>query len=135
MKRSKKLHHCKVFMFESHYINPGRFRSIGATTYFRVGINTYTSSKNAMKHHYSTFLRFGASDELYACKPTAKSYKLSEMENGNMAVFKRLVLNVRRGVSLANGIFYQVGGFFYIEFLHNIGAVMFDCPYTYKEEI
>ena len=39
------------------------------------------------------------------------------------------------GVALADGVFYQVGGLFNIQFSHNIGTVMFYSADAYKQEI
>jgi len=45
-----------------------------------------------------------------------------------------VALNGGRRVALADGIFYQVGGFFDVQLSHDIGTVMFYRTDAYKEQ-
>ena len=46
-----------------------------------------------------------------------------------------MILCGGRGVALADGVFYQVGGLFNVQLFHNIGAVMFHGADAYTQEI
>jgi hypothetical protein len=46
-----------------------------------------------------------------------------------------VALNGGRRVALADGIFYEVGGFFDVQLSHGIGTVMFYRAHAYKEQI
>ena len=46
-----------------------------------------------------------------------------------------MILCIGRGITLADGIFYQVGGLPDVQFLHNIGTVIFYGTDAYKQEV
>ena len=50
-------------------------------------------------------------------------------------VLKRGALCGLRGITLADGVFYQVGGLLDVQLFHNIGTVMFHGADAYIQEI
>ena len=52
-----------------------------------------------------------------------------------MRFYEGVTLCGGRGVALADGIFYQVGGLLDVQLSHNIGTMMFYGTHAYKEEI
>ena len=49
-------------------------------------------------------------------------------------VLQRVALCGLRGITPADGVFYQVGGFPYVQLSHNIGTAMFHGANAYTKE-